>query len=236
MNILLTISKIHFGLINRLERCDLQSLTGTVQVGTLYLKMNEIPVNNPKQKRKFATWDSAAKAALIFLFFVAVILIYRNFDLSMFREFIALHQDLTILIGSAALFLASLTFIPTLPITLFLAVLLGPTLALIITAIGNTLSALVHFQIGKQIGDVMKFEEKRADLPFKLGNLPVDSPLFLLLGRVTPGGTKWLSFISGAYSVPIVIYLWTTLLTNLAGAALIAFGGDKLIKFIQALR
>ena len=165
-----------------------------------------------------------------------MILIYSNFDLSTFKEFITLHQDLTILISSAALFLASLTFIPTIPITLFLAVLLGPTLALIITALGNTLSALVHFQIGRQIGDVMNFEEKRANLPFKLGNLPVDSPLFLLLGRVTPGGTKWLSFFSGAYAVPVLIYLWTTLLTNLTGAALVAFGGGQLIKFVQAFR
>lgn len=189
-------------------------------------------LNRLKINKGAALWKPASKVTIIIFFLVVVILFYANFEISSFQVFVEKNQDLTILISLLAMFLASLTFIPTIPLTLFLSVLVGPVIALIITAGGNTLSALIHFQVGKQISDVINFEEKKAKLPFRLGHFPVDSPVFLLLGRVTPGGTKWLSFVCGAYSVPLFRYLWTTLLTNLVGAALVSFSGDQIIRFI----
>ena len=90
--------------------------------------------------------------------------------------------------------------------------------------------ALVHYQLGKQVGDVLNFEEKKAGLPFNLGKLPVNSPLFLLIGRGLPGGPKGLSFVCGAYGVPLFLYLWTTFVTELFGAVFIAYSSDHLIK------
>jgi uncharacterized membrane protein YdjX (TVP38/TMEM64 family) len=168
--------------------------------------------------------------ALIALFFAVVIVVVINFDLSELQAFIDQHQELTLIIGIAAIFITGLTFIPTAPVTLFLTLLIGPLQAIIITTLGNTITALVHYQLGKQIGDVVDFEEKKSKLPFKLGNLPINTPLFLLIGRGIPGGPKGLSFVCGAYGVPYFLYLWTTILTEIIGAVIIAYGGSLLGK------
>lgn len=180
--------------------------------------------------RNLSAWH-IAKLSLIALFFVFVIIVALNFDSAGLRLLIDQHRDLALLMSLLVIFLACLSFIPTIPLTLFLTVLIGPLPAMLSTALGNTLAALVHYQIGKQIGDVLNFEARRARLPFKLGKLPVNSPLFLLLGRFAPGAPVGLSFVCGAYCVPNFLYLWTTLTYNLLGASITAFLGDQLIKF-----
>jgi uncharacterized membrane protein YdjX (TVP38/TMEM64 family) len=185
------------------------------------------------QERKFARWNKYGKLTLLALFFVIVIIVSENFDLAELRELIAQNPDLIFLISFAAIFITGLTLvIPTAPVTLFIAVLIGPLPAIVISILGNMITALVHYQLGKQIGDVVNFEEKKAKLPFKLGKLPVNSPLFLLIGRGLPGGPKGFSFVCGAYGVPLFLYVWTTFVTEFIGSVLIAFGGDELIKRI----
>jgi uncharacterized membrane protein YdjX (TVP38/TMEM64 family) len=78
------------------------------------------------------------------------------------------------------------------------------------------------------------FEKKKAKLPFSLGRLPVDSPVFLLLARMLPGfGTKFVSLAGGLYQVPMITYLWTTTVSNLIGAVFFVLGGYGLIKLFH---
>lgn len=195
--------------------------------------MNELIVSKIKskrQERKNPTLMKAAKALLVALFFILVIIALAKFDLSKVQALVDQHQNFAFLISLAVIFFAFLTFIPTIPLTLLITALIGPFPATIITSLGTTLAAHVHYQIGKQIGDIFNFEQTRTRLPFQLGTLPVNSPLFLMIGRAIPGGPIGLSFVCGAYAVPHGLYFWTTFLTNILGAAIIAYGGHHLIQ------
>jgi len=177
-------------------------------------------------ERTFPKWKKIFQAITITLAVLLVIITLYKFDYSIAQDFITQNPKQALIISFFIVFLLSITLIPTSPFTIFLAVLISPLTATIIATLANTLSALLHYQIGKNVGDVFNFEEKKAGLPFHLGKLPMNSPLILLIGRVIPGGPKGLSFICGAYRVPAFPYFWTTLVTNLIGASLIAFGGN----------
>jgi uncharacterized membrane protein YdjX (TVP38/TMEM64 family) len=183
-----------------------------------------------KQAFNFVTWSRVAKGLFIAFYLVILVVISLNFDLRHVQAYINQHQNLAVLISLFVIFLSSLAFIPTIPLTLFTSVMFGPLMSTLITTLATSLAALVHYQLGKQLGDVVHFNEKKARLPFKLDKLPINSPLFLLLGRIIPGGPTGLSFVCGAYCVSFPLYLWTTFVMSLLGSALIAFSGHGLIK------
>jgi uncharacterized membrane protein YdjX (TVP38/TMEM64 family) len=86
-----------------------------------------------------------------------------------------------------------------------------------------------------RIGRAAEFEQKRKNLPFGLGNLPVDSILFLLGGRMLTGaGSKAVSYLSGIYHISLWRYLWTTSISTLFGAFAFALGGAGLLDFLQS--
>jgi len=61
----------------------------------------------------------------------------------------------------------------------------------------------------------------------------MNSPLFLLLARMLPGfGSKFVSVAGGAFKVPFITYLWTTVAANLVGAAL-WLGRRRAVKAIR---
>ena len=92
--------------------------------------------------------------------------------------------------------------------------------------LGNILAALVEYYLGHKLSNASSFNEKRQKLPFGLGKLPVRSPVFLIFGRMVPGyGPKLISVMAGMYHVPMLRYLWTTLIPTLLGAAIFAYGG-----------
>jgi hypothetical protein len=165
---------------------------------------------------------------LIGLYFVLVIVILNNIHISELQAFLARDQHLSL--GTVYWQYRSHGLRWSLRFQLFLALFIGPFPATVATALGNTLTALVHYQVGKHFGDIVNFEEKKTSLPFQLGKLPVYSVLFLLAGRAAPGGPVGLSFVCGAYSVPYFAYVWTTFITNLIGAALVAYSADLLLK------
>jgi len=119
-----------------------------------------------------------------------------------------------------------LTLIPSEPLTLFIGALFGPLLATLIAGTGNTLSAFVEYYLGTHIGSATNFNEKKNKLPFNLGKLKVESPLFLIGARLVPGyGPKVVSMLAGIYRVPLLRYLWTTIIPIFLGSAVFAFGG-----------
>jgi len=127
--------------------------------------------------------------------------------------------------------LLGLTLVPSEPLTILIGGLFGPFIATLVAWVGNTLAGLVEYYLGKNISSAASFDARREKLPFGLGKLPVDSPLFLLGARALPGfGPKFVSVIAGIYNVPVMRYIWTTAAITLVGAAVFAFGGFGILQ------
>jgi uncharacterized membrane protein YdjX (TVP38/TMEM64 family) len=125
------------------------------------------------------------------------------------------------------------TPIPSEPVTVLITTIFGPLSAAIITSLGNLLAALVEFYIGDKVSGMADFAKLRERLPFGLNRVPVDSPLFLIAGRMIPGyGPKFISISSGIWKVPFLRYLWTTAVATTAGAVIVAFGGYGVLSLL----
>jgi uncharacterized membrane protein YdjX (TVP38/TMEM64 family) len=126
------------------------------------------------------------------------------------------------------------TPITTDPLTVVSGVIFGPIMGIIISWLGNNAAALVEYYFGRHLGKVANFKKIKQKLPLGLNRLPVDSPWFLIVGRLVPGyGGKVISIMAGVYHVPISHYLWTTAITNLAGSLLLSYGGFHFIHFLK---
>lgn len=126
----------------------------------------------------------------------------------------------------------ALTPIPAEPLTVFCLFFYGPIGGSSITWIGGTLAALVEYHFGLHMRKMANIENTIKKLPFGLNKMPVDSPYFLIFGRLIPGyGSKIISLVAGMHHVPVKRYLWTTALTNLIGSIILAFGGYHVLRF-----
>ena len=133
-----------------------------------------------------------------------------------------------------AYILLGLTPIPSDPLTFLILAWQGPLVSILMAALGNTLAGVAEYYIGGSIGLLADFEDRKQKLPFHLGQLPIQSPIFLLVARLIPGpGGKPVSIASGAYRVPMGTYLWTTAVANLVGAAFLALGGTGLLALLK---
>jgi uncharacterized membrane protein YdjX (TVP38/TMEM64 family) len=178
------------------------------------------------------TRTNIIKISFVLLVLVFAIIVSVNFSYSDIKAFINQNQGQTILISLLIYILFGFTFLPSVPLTLFLAVLIGPLLAAIVATLGNTIAALLEYQIGKTVGDVVDFKAIKARLPFGLAKLPIKSPYFLLAVRSVPAGTRGFSMVCGAYHVPLTIYTWTTFLMYGISSVFLAYGGTQLINLI----
>ncbi len=152
-------------------------------------------------------------------------------DLNKIKTFISSIGAWGVVVSIAVYALLGLTLVPSEPLTLLIGALFGPLTATLTAGIGNTLAAVVEYYLGKKISQASNFMEKKEKLPFGLGKLPVDSPLFLIGARMIPGyGPKAVSLLGGVYHVPLVRYIWTAAIPTFVGAAIFAFGGFGLGK------
>jgi len=136
------------------------------------------------------------------------------------------------LVAIALFGIFSLTPIPAEPLTLFCIFFFGPVIGAMITWIGGTFAASIEYNFGIHMRKITNIEAAIKKLPFGLNKMPVDSPYFLIFGRLIPGyGSKIISLVAGIHHVPLRKYLWTTALTNLIGALLLAFGGYQVLHF-----
>lgn len=130
--------------------------------------------------------------------------------------------------------LFAVTPITTDPLTVVCGVIFGPFLGVLVSWLGNNVAATVEYYVGQRIGKATNLKKKKKDLPFILRFLPIDSPWFLILGRLIPGyGGKLISITAGIYHVPLKRYIWTTVLVNLLGSLLLAFGGYQIIHLFK---
>ncbi len=167
--------------------------------------------------------------ALLLITLATIVALHQ--DTQKLLEFLQKNGKLSLFISLFLYALLGATPIPSEPLTLVIVTLFGPLLAALVATLGNTLAALTEFFIGGRIGDLSDFERRKTRLPFHLDRLPIDSPFFLLLGRMIPGfGPKFISVVSGVYQVPLWTYIWTALVSNALGAGMIAFGGYGILK------
>jgi len=180
---------------------------------------------------------SKLKTFLIFVsaFAISIILIYlvakniNDFELVLKKTGIFAPIVAVLIYG-----ILSVTPIPTDPLTLACGALFGPVWGIFISWMGNNFAALIEYVIGRGAGDVTSFESKKNKLPFGLGNLPADSPVFLILGRFVPGfGSKIVSVLAGVYKVSVWRYLWTAAVANIVGSVLYVLGGFGLFTIIK---
>jgi len=186
--------------------------------------------NKPKalpSSEEQKTKRSQSISILIFsLLIMALAAVFITTDLNKIKNFIIQAGAWGIVISILVYALLGITLIPSEPLTLFIGALFGPIMATLISWVGNTISAFIEYYIGTRIGSATNFEEKKHKLPFGLGNLKVESPLFLVGGRMIPGyGPKVVSMMAGMYRVPILRYLWTTAIPIFFGSVIFAFGG-----------
>jgi len=189
----------------------------------------ELDVDNKK------TWDATrlpryVKPLLILILAVLISVVFITQGTGGMITFIQENPQFSIGISLALYALLDATPAPSQPLTVFLVALYGPLPAIGITTLGHTFGAIVQFYIGGSVGDLADFEAKKAKLPFRLGELPIDSPVFLLLARLIPGyGAKFVNLACGMYKVPMFTYLWTAVVRNLLGAVVVAYGGYGLL-------
>jgi uncharacterized membrane protein YdjX (TVP38/TMEM64 family) len=126
------------------------------------------------------------------------------------------------------------TVIPSEPLTLLVAGLYGPLVAAVIASIGNLGAAMLEYYLGTRLGSAAGYLERKQRLPFGLHRLPVNSPIFLIFGRMLPGyGAKLIGLLSGACRVPFGLYLWTSAIQTILGAATFAYGGWGVVELLK---
>jgi uncharacterized membrane protein YdjX (TVP38/TMEM64 family) len=184
----------------------------------------ETPVPSDEEKKNRR---SQSISVLIFsVLIMALVAVFFATDLNKIKAYISQAGAWGIVVSILFYALMGVTVIPSEPFTLFIGALFGPVYATLISWVGNTCSAMVEYYIGTHIGSATNFMERKHKLPFGLGNMKVDSPLFLIGGRMIPGyGPKVVSILAGVYKVPILRYIWTTLVPIFFGSLFIAFGG-----------
>ena len=177
--------------------------------------------------------NKTIQIVLIILFVAVGVFIMVNFNFSEAKAFLRAHRGQAAIIGVGIYLLLGFTFIPASPLTLFLAVFMGPWETVFIAASGNTLAAMLEYQIGFTMGDVFNIETHVHKLPLGLAELPITSPYLLMAGRLLPLGKQGFSIVCGAYQVPLGKYLWTSVVMFIFNASVLAFTGAGLLRLIE---
>lgn len=184
--------------------------------------------------RIFADRGKWYKLIPITLIVIIALIFILTFDIEDLRQFLQNYEKPGLLICLLVYVILGITFIPSDPVTLIVLAWKGPLIAIILSALGNTLAGMIEYTIGGNISDLADFEKKKEVLPFHLGCLPIDSPIFLLLARALPGfGPKFVNIAGGVYKVPLITYMWTSVVANLVGAVIVVLAGTGLIALIK---
>jgi len=168
------------------------------------------------------------------LIIILIVILVASKNMDGIRAFLLSTGKIGLVISVGLYGLLGASPIPSEPLTVLLSALYGPFYITIVATLGNLLSALVEYYIGRKIGDASDFEARRQKLPFGLGKIPADSILFLIGARFVPGyGSKFISVLSGIYHVRFWRYTWTTVLSTLLGAAVVAYGGFGILNLFK---
>lgn len=166
------------------------------------------------------------RVLVISLLILIILVFFISRDMDKIRAFIAGSGWVGLVVSIALYGLLGASPIPSEPLTILLSTIFGPFNATLVAGLGNLLAAVIEYYLGAKIGDAADFKTRREKLPFGLGKVSVDSPVFLIAARMMPGyGPKLVSVIGGVYRVPIWRYIWTAAIPTFLGAAIFAYGG-----------
>ena len=189
--------------------------------------MNDVKAPKPSRAK-----PAAVLFTVLIVTLIVILILSRNMD--GIREFLLRSGQVGLVISVLLYGLLGASPIPSEPLTVLLTALYGPFYITIVATLGNLLSALVEYYIGRRIGYVSNFVNQRHKLPLGMGKFPVDSVIFQIVGRFLPGyGAKFVSVISGIYHVNLWRYTWTAVLSTLVGAAIVAYGGFGILELIK---
>ena len=184
------------------------------------------PMQNSSENNK----SQAVIFFVLSLLIVVGLVYFVSKNLSAIEAYIAANGLWGMLVAVLLYGLLGLTLIPSEPLTVLMGAIYGPLTAILVAGVGNTLAAVVEYNLGSRVNKLTNFVEKKEKLPLGLGKLPVASPSFLIFARMIPGyGPKAVSVLAGVYRVPMFLYVWTTAIPTFAGATIFAFGGSGLV-------
>ena len=166
-------------------------------------------------------------AITVILLFVMII-ITISIDINKVQSFLENHQKQAFFIGILIYFILGFTFLPTAPLTLFNAIILGPFAAVGIAVTGNMISAVVGYQIGKTMVMPKNVGTFKDSFPEWVRKYKISSPVFLIVGRLLPIGRLPLSYVCGAFRVPMVRYCWSSSLIYIITASFLSFASYSL--------
>jgi uncharacterized membrane protein YdjX (TVP38/TMEM64 family) len=169
---------------------------------------------------------NATRTLIVTLLILMVLLFFISKDMEDVKEFIAGSGVFGMLAAIGLYALLGASVVPSEPVTILISTVFGPLNATLVAGIGNTLAAVIEYYLGSKLGDAASFKDKKSKLPWGLGKLPIESPIFLIGGRFMPGyGPKLVSVLGGVYRVPLGRYIWTAAIPTFIGAAAFAYGG-----------
>lgn len=178
-----------------------------------------------------SNWPKIKKFLPALLLMIVATWLAVTTDLKSLEGFITRHKFLGIGLSFLLYILLGATIIPSEPLTVMIVAIGGVKAAFFLALFGNTMAAILEYYIGGTIGDVSDMQNYQEKMPKWLKKIPMNSPVFLIAGRMLPGyGPKFVSVVCGIYKVPFPLYLWTTMVSNAMGALLIAFGAYGVIQ------
>lgn len=170
-------------------------------------------------------------AVVIILVIILAVIIALTWDLDSIQMVILSSGWIGLVVCVGLYGLLGFTPIPSEPLTVFISTIYGPFTATLVSGSGNLLAALMEYYVGRHLGNFSNFEQRRKHLPFGLGRVPVESPVFLIVARMLPGyGPKFVSILGGVYHVPLYRYIWTAAIPTFLGSAIFAYGGYSLLQ------
>jgi uncharacterized membrane protein YdjX (TVP38/TMEM64 family) len=177
---------------------------------------------------------SAIRLLVISVLAIAGVVFLLLNEMKGIRAFISDNGVLGLGVSVLVYGLLGATLVPTEPLTILIGAAFNPLVATIAASLGNILAAFIEYYLGNKISDASNFMKMKEKLPFKLGTLPMTSPIFLIFGRMVPGyGSKLVSVLGGMYHIPLGLYLWTTAIPTVLGAVIFAYGGFGVLQLFH---
>jgi len=178
--------------------------------------------------KMFISWLSKI-FNILFIIAVFALLILKRSEITNL-----IHQsgELAPYISTILLAVLGPTPIATDPILILISISYGPLVGVIVGTIGNTLAMFFEYFVGYRLYKEYKPKLPKNKITRWFYSLPIESPWFLLLGRMIPGyGTKVISLIAGSYKINLKLYLWTSFLSALFGAIITSYGGFSIVEY-----
>lgn len=181
-----------------------------------------------KSKLKKRLWQGVSIFVIIFVLYIT----FRETD--KITNFLLNTGIFAPILTIIVLALLGPTPIATDPIVMLMGVTYGPLWGAVIGTIGNTLAMFIEYFFGYKLAEIFEYKKGKEKLPKYIQKFPIDSWVFLILGRMIPGyGSKVISLIAGAEKVNLKTYLWTSLVSGIFGAIVLSYGGVEILKFLK---